>query len=161
MLSICDSIPSFAAFPLQNTTLIAVEGLTKTSSFGTCTPTLPYVPLRYKSLGAPQTPTVAPETVYSNGTSARKERQKKSKIELQKLSGSSISNGESFTSVEQEDICKICYDGYDADEPKIYRNCHHHFHRRCIRLWMSKKRACPVCTQEAIINSAALKIPTT
>ena len=32
-----------------------------------------------------------------------------------------------------------------AENPKIFTNCHHHFHLSCIYEWLNRKQTCPIC----------------
>ncbi|KAJ8768560.1 hypothetical protein K2173_022670 [Erythroxylum novogranatense] len=51
-----------------------------------------------------------------------------------------------------EDICPICLEEYDGENPKLTTNCEHHFHLACILEWMERSDSCPVCDKEMIIN---------
>ncbi|BDA43545.1 probable E3 ubiquitin-protein ligase At3g02290 at C-terminar half [Coccomyxa sp. Obi] len=46
---------------------------------------------------------------------------------------------------EDEDICSTCLEGYTPDNPKIWTNCHHHFHLACIYEWLERSETCPIC----------------
>lgn len=46
---------------------------------------------------------------------------------------------------EDEDICATCLEGYTAENPKIWTNCHHHFHLACIYEWLERSETCPIC----------------
>ncbi|KAF2566066.1 hypothetical protein F2Q68_00026683 [Brassica cretica] len=43
------------------------------------------------------------------------------------------------------DECPICLEQYDIDNPKLLTKCGHNFHLACIREWMERSEACPVC----------------
>ncbi|XAR70273.1 hypothetical protein NMG60_11027074 [Bertholletia excelsa] len=55
---------------------------------------------------------------------------------------------------QEEDVCPICLEEYDAENPKIITKCEHHFHLACILEWMERSEACPVCDKDMIINTA-------
>ncbi|XP_024031402.1 probable E3 ubiquitin-protein ligase RHB1A isoform X2 [Morus notabilis] len=48
---------------------------------------------------------------------------------------------------EEEDVCPICLEEYDTENPKLTTKCEHHFHLACILEWMERSEACPVCDQ--------------
>ncbi|GKV23147.1 hypothetical protein SLEP1_g32913 [Rubroshorea leprosula] len=72
---------------------------------------------------------------------------KKLEVELSKSAESIVS------ATEEEDVCPICLEEYDAENPKITTKCDHHFHLACILEWMERSDTCPVCDQEVIINT--------
>lgn len=53
---------------------------------------------------------------------------------------------------EEEDVCPICLEEYDTENPKLTTKCEHHFHLACILEWMERSEACPVCDQEMIFD---------
>ncbi|KAI3453737.1 hypothetical protein Pfo_010400 [Paulownia fortunei] len=55
---------------------------------------------------------------------------------------------------DEDDICPICLEEYDAQNPKILTKCDHHFHLACILEWMERSDTCPVCDQEMVISPA-------
>ncbi|GLT78211.1 hypothetical protein SLA2020_497520 [Shorea laevis] len=72
---------------------------------------------------------------------------KESEVELSKSAESIVS------ATEEEDVCPICLEEYDAENPKITTKCEHHFHLACILEWMERSDICPVCDQEVIFNT--------
>ncbi|GAB4861710.1 Probable E3 ubiquitin-protein ligase rhb1a [Ancistrocladus abbreviatus] len=53
---------------------------------------------------------------------------------------------------EEEDVCPICLEEYDAENPKMITNCEHDFHLSCILDWMERSDSCPVCDKEMIFD---------
>ncbi|PON62909.1 43kDa postsynaptic protein [Parasponia andersonii] len=53
---------------------------------------------------------------------------------------------------EEEDVCPICLEEYDRENPKLATKCDHHFHLACILEWMERSESCPVCDQEMIFD---------
>ncbi|KAL1366819.1 probable E3 ubiquitin-protein ligase RHB1A [Arachis hypogaea] len=53
---------------------------------------------------------------------------------------------------EEEDVCPICLEEYDAENPKTLTKCDHHFHLSCILEWMERSDSCPICDQEMIFD---------
>ncbi|XP_019057965.1 PREDICTED: E3 ubiquitin-protein ligase MBR1 [Tarenaya hassleriana] len=45
--------------------------------------------------------------------------------------------------------CSICQEEYGIDEETGKLNCGHSFHVECVKQWLSRKNACPVCKTEA------------
>ncbi|XP_054825741.1 probable E3 ubiquitin-protein ligase RHB1A isoform X1 [Prosopis cineraria] len=71
---------------------------------------------------------------------------KDSEIELQKLE-------EPVILAEEEDVCPICLEEYDAENPKLSTKCDHHFHLACILEWMERSESCPVCDKDVVFES--------
>jgi hypothetical protein len=44
-----------------------------------------------------------------------------------------------------EDACPTCFEGYDAENPKMPLVCGHHFHLACVYEWYERSDKCPVC----------------
>ena len=44
-----------------------------------------------------------------------------------------------------EDACPTCFEGYDAENPKMPLVCGHHFHLACVYEWYERRDKCPVC----------------
>ncbi|KAG0453124.1 hypothetical protein HPP92_025788 [Vanilla planifolia] len=55
-----------------------------------------------------------------------------------------------------EDVCPICLEGYDAQNPSITTQCKHHFHLSCILEWMERSSACPICDKVMKVDDMAL-----
>lgn len=55
--------------------------------------------------------------------------------------------------IEEEDVCPICLEEYDGENPKLTTKCEHHFHLACILEWMERSDICPVCDQEMVFSS--------
>lgn len=53
---------------------------------------------------------------------------------------------------EEEDSCPICFEDYEADNPKIKTNCEHDFHLSCILEWMERSNGCPICDKEVVFD---------
>ncbi|CAN6461611.1 unnamed protein product [Victoria cruziana] len=54
--------------------------------------------------------------------------------------------------IDEEDVCPICLEEYDKENPKIATNCGHHFHLSCILEWTQRSDSCAVCNQAMIFN---------
>ncbi|XP_014497049.1 probable E3 ubiquitin-protein ligase RHB1A [Vigna radiata var. radiata] len=52
--------------------------------------------------------------------------------------------------MEEEDVCPICLEEYDVENPRDLTKCEHHFHLSCILEWMERSDSCPICDQEMI-----------
>ncbi|XP_038876112.1 probable E3 ubiquitin-protein ligase RHB1A [Benincasa hispida] len=72
---------------------------------------------------------------------------KESEIELSKGVESMV------LPIEEEDVCPICLEEYDGENPKLTTKCEHHFHLACILEWMERSDICPVCDQEMVFSS--------
>ncbi|KAK7295106.1 hypothetical protein RJT34_18010 [Clitoria ternatea] len=48
---------------------------------------------------------------------------------------------------EEEDVCPICLEEYDVENPRNLTKCEHHFHLSCILEWMERSDSCPICDQ--------------
>lgn len=53
---------------------------------------------------------------------------------------------------EEEDVCPICLEEYDKENPRSVTKCEHHFHLCCILEWMERSETCPVCDQITLID---------
>ncbi|KAL1316727.1 probable E3 ubiquitin-protein ligase RHB1A isoform X3 [Arachis duranensis] len=53
---------------------------------------------------------------------------------------------------EEEDVCPICLEEYDAENPKLTTKCDHYFHLACILEWMERSETCPVCDQDMVLD---------
>ncbi|GMH21717.1 hypothetical protein Nepgr_023559 [Nepenthes gracilis] len=53
---------------------------------------------------------------------------------------------------EEDDVCPICLEEYDSENPKMITNCEHDFHLSCVLDWMERSSSCPVCDQEVTFN---------
>lgn len=54
--------------------------------------------------------------------------------------------------VEEEDVCPICLEEYDTENPSITTRCEHPFHLSCILEWMERSDACPICDKGMSID---------
>uniref|UniRef100_A0A0E0EVW4 RING-type E3 ubiquitin transferase n=1 Tax=Oryza meridionalis TaxID=40149 RepID=A0A0E0EVW4_9ORYZ len=54
---------------------------------------------------------------------------------------------------DEEDVCPICLEEYDEENPRSMTKCEHHFHLCCILEWMERSETCPVCDQITMINA--------
>ncbi|CAN6568176.1 unnamed protein product [Malus baccata var. baccata] len=64
--------------------------------------------------------------------------------------GLSKSNEPHGLEKEDEDVCPICLEEYETENPKFITKCKHHYHLSCILEWMERSDACPICDQEVI-----------
>ncbi|KAJ7944945.1 E3 ubiquitin-protein ligase [Quillaja saponaria] len=71
---------------------------------------------------------------------------KESEIELSKTVEAIV------LAAEDEDVCPICLEEYDAENPKITTKCEHHFHLACILEWMERSEMCPVCDKDMVFD---------
>ncbi|XP_031484408.1 probable E3 ubiquitin-protein ligase RHB1A isoform X1 [Nymphaea colorata] len=53
---------------------------------------------------------------------------------------------------DEEDVCPICLEEYDKENPRVVSNCGHHFHLSCILEWMERSDSCAVCNQAMLFN---------
>ncbi|XP_010498176.1 PREDICTED: probable E3 ubiquitin-protein ligase RHG1A [Camelina sativa] len=49
--------------------------------------------------------------------------------------------------------CSICQDEYEREDEVGKLNCEHSFHVHCVKQWLSRKNACPVCKKTAYFKS--------
>eukprot|EP00898_Chlorokybus_atmophyticus_P000556 jgi/Chlat1/1500/Chrsp12S02030 len=54
----------------------------------------------------------------------------------------------SAISLQDEDCCPTCLEGYTTENPRIETECGHHYHLGCIYEWMERSQQCPVCSKE-------------
>lgn len=54
--------------------------------------------------------------------------------------------------LDEEDVCPICLEEYDEENPRSMTKCQHHFHLCCILEWMERSDTCPVCDQITMID---------
>ncbi|KAG8088111.1 hypothetical protein GUJ93_ZPchr0010g10361 [Zizania palustris] len=52
----------------------------------------------------------------------------------------------------EEDVCPICLEEYDEENPRSTTKCKHHFHLCCILEWMERSGTCPICDQTTLID---------
>ncbi|KAJ0970279.1 hypothetical protein J5N97_023156 [Dioscorea zingiberensis] len=53
---------------------------------------------------------------------------------------------------EEEDVCPICLEEYDFENPRNITKCDHHFHLACILEWMERSDTCPVCDKIMMLD---------
>ncbi|KAH7416242.1 hypothetical protein KP509_14G082200 [Ceratopteris richardii] len=70
--------------------------------------------------------------------------------ELKVLPLGNNGKSEDITSFQEDDddICSICLDEYDFQDPKMLIECGHDFHLACILEWMERSNHCPICYKE-------------
>lgn len=49
-------------------------------------------------------------------------------------------------------MCCLCLEEYNEREPITKLPCGHYYHRNCIRIWVLKSNACPLCRRRVIFN---------
>ncbi|WOL13290.1 putative E3 ubiquitin-protein ligase RHB1A [Canna indica] len=54
---------------------------------------------------------------------------------------------------DEEDVCPICLEEYDSDNPLIMTKCEHHFHLSCILEWMERSDTCAICDKVMMIDN--------
>ncbi|XP_051119585.1 E3 ubiquitin-protein ligase At3g02290-like isoform X2 [Andrographis paniculata] len=54
---------------------------------------------------------------------------------------------------DEEDVCPICLEEYDEQNPKNMTDCDHHYHLSCILQWKEKNNTCPVCGKVNFLHS--------
>ncbi|XP_020587867.1 E3 ubiquitin-protein ligase At3g02290-like [Phalaenopsis equestris] len=64
------------------------------------------------------------------------------------LSAKTYSTGYVQGSLEDEDVCPICLDEYNPENPKIDTKCSHYYHLSCMYEWMERSDSCPICGKE-------------
>jgi hypothetical protein len=48
--------------------------------------------------------------------------------------------------------CSICLEDNTPNEVSIFK-CQHQFHEKCIENWLKKKRSCPLCRCNILLNA--------
>ncbi|KAL6912327.1 hypothetical protein ACP4OV_001132 [Aristida adscensionis] len=64
----------------------------------------------------------------------------------------SCEKGASEEKFDEEDVCPICLEEYDEENPRSITKCEHHFHLCCILEWMERSETCPVCDQIILMD---------
>ncbi|KAF8691775.1 hypothetical protein HU200_040171 [Digitaria exilis] len=64
----------------------------------------------------------------------------------------SCEKGTPEDNADEEDVCPICLEEYDEENPRSMTKCEHHFHLCCILEWMERSDTCPVCDQITLID---------
>ena len=72
-------------------------------------------------------------------------------ISLKKLEISK-SNEAPVLAQEDEDVCPICLEEYETENPDFTTKCEHHYHFSCILEWMERSDTCPICDQELVLD---------
>ncbi|KAL8130212.1 hypothetical protein V2J09_019367 [Rumex salicifolius] len=77
-------------------------------------------------------------------------------IRKTKLSSSSSSSLDDDTAshspTETDRKCSICQEEYERDDEIGRLECSHVYHIQCIKQWLARRNACPVCKAEASVN---------
>lgn len=64
------------------------------------------------------------------------------------LSSNAYATDYVLASLEDEDVCPICLEEYDPENPKIETKCAHYYHLSCMYEWMERSDSCPICGKE-------------
>ncbi|KAK9910369.1 hypothetical protein M0R45_034334 [Rubus argutus] len=64
----------------------------------------------------------------------------------------SKSNEAPVLAQEDEDVCPICLEDYETENPDFTTKCEHHYHLSCILEWMERSDTCPICDQELVLD---------
>ncbi|KAG6663551.1 hypothetical protein CIPAW_02G032800 [Carya illinoinensis] len=75
-------------------------------------------------------------------------------VSPRKLEGPNL-NEPNVSSADEEDVCPICLEEYDSENPNIVTRCEHHFHLSCILEWRERSNACPICDQEMALDNTS------
>ncbi|XP_074585551.1 putative E3 ubiquitin-protein ligase RHB1A [Curcuma longa] len=97
-----------------------------------------------------QTPVVNSQTTGQNDDYFETSDCKKKTDSEQNSPKNKISNP--TTIPDEEDVCPICLEDYDAENPRIMTKCEHHFHMSCILEWMERSDTCAICDQIMMID---------
>ncbi|KAI0510038.1 hypothetical protein KFK09_010638 [Dendrobium nobile] len=57
---------------------------------------------------------------------------------------------------DEEDVCPICLEEYNAENPRIITKCKHHFHLSCILEWFERSNTCAICDKIMEVDNMAL-----
>src|SRR5439155_17530307 len=52
--------------------------------------------------------------------------------------------------IPENEVCSICLDKYEENNPGIKLECVHIFHKKCIIEWLNNNGTCPLCRQNVI-----------
>tara|TARA_X000000950_G_C13901210_1_gene654989 strand:+ start:2081 stop:2626 length:546 start_codon:yes stop_codon:yes gene_type:complete len=58
----------------------------------------------------------------------------------------SISNEDLFK--DDSEYCSICLSDFEEMKTITLTNCHHKFHFKCIKEWLSQNNRCPLCNED-------------
>lgn len=61
--------------------------------------------------------------------------------------------------LDEEDICCICLETYEVDNPKFTAPCTHHFHLACLLDWKQRNNTCPMCCSETLRGVGGDDVP--
>jgi hypothetical protein len=59
---------------------------------------------------------------------------------------------------EEEEICSICLSDFKREYSSCYcnniitLNCGHIFHKTCLKIWLERRRVCPLCIRNISEN---------
>lgn len=59
-------------------------------------------------------------------------------------------NKHSLALSDEADVCCICLEEYNDDNPMFRGVCQHHFHLSCLMEWKQRSAACPMCCAETL-----------
>lgn len=56
-----------------------------------------------------------------------------------------------FEKIEKDTICSICFDPLQSGV-KLKCDCQYYYHKACIKKWLIRKSACPICKKDPNID---------
>ncbi|KAK4789387.1 hypothetical protein SAY86_020706 [Trapa natans] len=59
-----------------------------------------------------------------------------------------------FAAADEDDVCPICLEEYDKENPRLLTKCEHHFHLSCILEWMERSDVCPMCDKVLVLDNS-------
>ncbi|KAK2987617.1 hypothetical protein RJ640_011338 [Escallonia rubra] len=57
--------------------------------------------------------------------------------------------------VSSDDVCSICLEPFNAQDPSTVTNCKHEYHLQCILEWSQRSKECPICWQLLVLKDHA------
>ncbi|KAI4369878.1 hypothetical protein MLD38_018275 [Melastoma candidum] len=55
---------------------------------------------------------------------------------------------------DEEEVCPICLEEYDPENPKLITSCGHYFHMSCLVEWMERSDVCPICDKVMMFENS-------